>query len=1478
MTSNRVDKEKVIRESSLFDADWYLRNNPDVARRGVDPARHYLQHGGFERRDPSPWFVSEEYRVLHFDVRHAKVNPLYHYEMHGRHERRPVSYSQFAEPVFPESAVECERTFGISSRRIGRTVVFASFSGNGRISDEVLFYLHGLREIADNIVFVADCPVLESEIGKLSGLVAHALFIRHREYDFGSYKRGYACAERLGLLKDTDELVLANDSCYAPVFPLKEVFGVMAARVCDFWGMTINVGMGIKHIQSFFMVFRRGPLMSGDVAAFLSTVGPCSDRAQVIVKYELRFTAFLVKRGYSCDSYLPPGGVKGNPMKCPLQTMRAFRFPLLKVKTIGGDCREPISEVIDYVRSVNPELGGLLREPREDPGLLPFPIEAEHYLSFSCRLHKIAEKVKSGDQLKVLFLALDEDSFTSEALFASMKKDPAFEPIVYVIPDVRQERCVRGQMENAYRTLVKTCGKDFVAMAKQDDLGAWCDVCVDADIVVYPDPSDASVFRFNARYSVGRRFLPLMFVGKEGNFAFQTYAWCWKVLFVNRKRAEKYAEQSVTRGDNAVVLGNEDVALPWLMRSLGLATDDVEAEEPWDVDPAEWHVAIGGGTSSPEVEAEIAEIGVAKKLRGLAKQIIPYGIESAYRRKRYGIIDCRVRKRGFLGWIANAVENALPFGLVNRWAEDQAKLARMPLQEQAVRLGLFDSEWYVHQREGIVLREMSAWDHYVNVGWRDGLDPSPHFSTGGYLARNIDIQVADTNPLLHYLRFGRREGRVTGSLAPFCQDMPTKADRRACARKEKNPLISVVVASYNYETLVLETLESLVAQTYRNFEVVVVDDGSSDRSRENIRAFISAHPETRITLYTHPGAENRGLAATVRLGVEACKGEFVAFCESDDTWTCDHLEQAVALINTYADPKVIVNDVDIFGDPAGVFRAEGNRLLRYCLLRHTRNFIPPAEFRRMNYILTFSACMVKRSELLRCDYHPDAHPAALDWWLWRQVCFDNDIYFIDRKLTLWRMHDSYLVKTRNAKNQPKTNEQRDRELMKACDAVIRRQHPFSLVARALRAPQTLQGPGYCFKAGKRAALRRDRGKGISESRGLVLKNAGRARILVCLHLFYGDAWPIIVEYLRALQPYRHVDYLVTYVEGLLEKSVLDQVRGFAPQAKFVAYPNNGFDIGPFVASLRDVDLDRYDIVFKLQSKGVRRRFIYIYDQVFKWADWFFNLYDGVLNGRTTHRDIDALLDNRVDLVAADNLIVKDPKHKQSFVRTFCEQRGLPYVENYRFVAGTCFAVRAEALKPLQALNLGIEDFADTVRGEFSLAHSLERWMCFAANGRIQGNVVVHNEYPEEVEKLARTSAIRLLDDPCFKLDYEFFYRVLEMRRIRSYSVVALRLGDICRRWVDGKLYPLSECAPYKYLNGDRAAYDAYCAQNRELSGFEMSVARFDRLKEDMIEYDQLSMPVVHGKANLLLDGQHRSCILLDRHGPDHVISVLRLEY
>lgn len=324
--------------------------------------------------------------------------------------------------------------------------------------------------------------------------------------------------------------------------------------------------------------------------------------------------------------------------------------------------------------------------------------------------------------------------------------------------------------------------------------------------------------------------------------------------------------------------------------------------------------------------------------------------------------------------------------------------------------GLFDDAWYVQTYSDVARAGLDPLWHYCNVGWREGRPPSPMFDGAAYLNGHPDAKERGMNPLVHYILHEARGGRTC-------------------------PLVSVVVASYNYADLIKETLDGILAQTYGNFEIIVVDDGSKDDSVGVIEGYAAKYGN--VHLYTHEGGVNKGLPATVKLGVEMAKGEYVAFCEADDIWTPDHLERKIDLVNFTVGqrPDVIINDVAPFGDKKRCRAARHAAAERMKALCNIRNEISVLDFRRQNWICTFSSCMVAREVLAGCDFTSCPRPPNLDWWLWRQVCCGRPVFVVREKLTKWRMHDSYMAQ------ESVESILRQREFIDKMDRLLLARHP-----------------------------------------------------------------------------------------------------------------------------------------------------------------------------------------------------------------------------------------------------------------------------------------------------------------------------------------------------------------------------------------------------------------------------------------------------
>ena len=102
------------------------------------------------------------------------------------------------------------------------------------------------------------------------------------------------------------------------------------------------------------------------------------------------------------------------------------------------------------------------------------------------------------------------------------------------------------------------------------------------------------------------------------------------------------------------------------------------------------------------------------------------------------------------------------------------------------------------------------------------------------------------------------------------------------------PLVSVIVPAYNAESFIAQTLDSIISQTYQNIEILVVDDGSQDRTPEIVESF--AQRDQRLTLLRQA---NAGVAAARNLAIEKSSGEYIAPIDADDIWYPQKLEKQV---------------------------------------------------------------------------------------------------------------------------------------------------------------------------------------------------------------------------------------------------------------------------------------------------------------------------------------------------------------------------------------------------------------------------------------------------------------------------------------------------------------------------------------------------------------------------------------------------------
>ncbi len=136
--------------------------------------------------------------------------------------------------------------------------------------------------------------------------------------------------------------------------------------------------------------------------------------------------------------------------------------------------------------------------------------------------------------------------------------------------------------------------------------------------------------------------------------------------------------------------------------------------------------------------------------------------------------------------------------------------------------------------------------------------------------------------------------------------------------KRIEPLVSVIVPSYNHELYVEETILSIVNQTYKNVELIVIDDGSVDDSVKIIESLSEKYQFKFIS------QENIGVSGTLNRGIELSKGEYVCTCESDDKFHLNKIKEQIEFMHTNQQYGIVYTDRIKFYENGFIRKLPGN--------------------------------------------------------------------------------------------------------------------------------------------------------------------------------------------------------------------------------------------------------------------------------------------------------------------------------------------------------------------------------------------------------------------------------------------------------------------------------------------------------------------------------------------------------------------------
>jgi glycosyltransferase involved in cell wall biosynthesis len=202
------------------------------------------------------------------------------------------------------------------------------------------------------------------------------------------------------------------------------------------------------------------------------------------------------------------------------------------------------------------------------------------------------------------------------------------------------------------------------------------------------------------------------------------------------------------------------------------------------------------------------------------------------------------------------------------------------------------------------------------------------------------------------------------------------------------PVISIVIPVYNGEKTIEETVRSVLKQTFQDFEIIIINDGSKDKTLE----VIDGISDSRIQVYSY---SNSGQGASRNRGISYAKGQYLSFLDADDLWTSDKLEAQLDALQANPEAAVAYSWTD-FIDEFGNFLRPGSHL------NLSGNVYP--HLLLSNILENGSNPLIRREAIDKVGQFDESLPPAEDWDLYLRLAAEYPFIVVPRPQILYRVY------------------------------------------------------------------------------------------------------------------------------------------------------------------------------------------------------------------------------------------------------------------------------------------------------------------------------------------------------------------------------------------------------------------------------------------------------------------------------------------
>jgi len=231
----------------------------------------------------------------------------------------------------------------------------------------------------------------------------------------------------------------------------------------------------------------------------------------------------------------------------------------------------------------------------------------------------------------------------------------------------------------------------------------------------------------------------------------------------------------------------------------------------------------------------------------------------------------------------------------------------------------------------------------------------------------------------------------------------------------KFPLVSVITPIYNGSTYLDDAIQSVISQTYQNWELILVDDGSQDNSFDI--ALNWQIKDKRIFLSQHPNGENKGVSASRNLAIQNSRGDYIALLDCDDEWQNDKLEKQVKIFLQFPNVGIIYTKVKIIDENGHTVQCNTHDINKYYLqgivgngeITHPCNIFEPMVSGKA--WMPCSSVIMRKKEVVDCGlFNTKLIYQVEDHLLFTLVSEKTLSFFIDQPLCNYRLHsNSYTI-------------------------------------------------------------------------------------------------------------------------------------------------------------------------------------------------------------------------------------------------------------------------------------------------------------------------------------------------------------------------------------------------------------------------------------------------------------------------------------